>query len=645
MANKNFNTRIMNKHDTEENWSKATGFIPLEGEVVIYESDETHITPRLKIGDGKTNVNNLPFINETIIDQTYSLTSENAQSGKAVAEAVKNKQDKLTAGTNITIDENNVINATNSGGACVPKKVAEPGAPFPSVIATSNSSYDENFIPTDDSYISINAIGDELGKDINNNDAFINSIPRRDSKGNLFTGTPVDNEDCVNKKYVDDALAQSGGGSTLNIKDSIGSSSLQQIQDKGYTGIAIKTKNPNAYALDSTLTDNEPIGATGDFAASFGGVTSAQGKRSFACGTNTIAKGKYSFASGDNAVALGNESFVSGYNTVAKGSQSFAIGSVTQAIGQNSVSTGSNNISNGGNSFTGGQDCVTSEIALRSFAYGKGLKTTSNDQFVIGMYNVGNKDNIFEIGYGYSDTNRQNIFYVTKEGFAYIQNSVIMSEADFVKQMSAYYGLGKGLQGGVQGSNCLASNTTDTAFGNNTRATAGASMATGVETQANGLHSFAGGNNSIAGYANQFIVGKFNSNKPDTYFEVGNGADDSNRSNAFEVYTDGHAEISAMGSTEKSVTTKKYVDDKIAAIPGGGGETVDQTYNPESENAQSGKAVAEAVSSKADIIEVNQIKDDIAYKLDYKNPQKLTADQQLAIQSAIGILSVKEVLF
>ena len=43
--------------------------------------------------------------------------------------------------------------------------------------------------------------------------------------------------------------------------------------------------------------------------------------------------------------------------------------------------------------------------------------------------------------------------------------------------------------------------------------------------------------------------------------------------------------------------------------------------------------------------DVNQLKDDIADKLDYKNPQELTAEQQSAIQSAIGILSVEEVLF
>ena len=41
---------------------------------------------------------------------------------------------------------------------------------------------------------------------------------------------------------------------------------------------------------------------------------------------------------------------------------------------------------------------------------------------------------------------------------------------------------------------------------------------------------------------------------------------------------------------------------------------------------------------------VNQLKEDIADQLDYKHPQELTADQQSAIEAAIGILAVEEVL-
>ena len=359
-----------------------------------------------------------------------------------------------------------------------------------------------------------------------------------------------------------------------NIKNSTGSSSLQQVQDTGYTGIAIKTKNPNAYALDNTLTDNEPIGATGAFASSFGGVTSAQGKRSFACGTNTIAKGKYSFASGDNAVALGNESFVTGYNTVTKGNSALAAGLDTRAIGDGSIATGSNNISKGALSFTGGQDCVTGATALRSFVYGKGLKALVNDAFVVGKFNQYG-DNLFEVGNGTSDTNRHTAFKINNDGEVWAEqlftgllrcgnvringsdiwigdHTVLTNNVNDIMPI-VYNNLnlnnGSGAYSIKQKENTSTA-ASSVALGIKTQATAGASMATGVGTQANGLHSFAAGNNSIAGYANQFVVGKFNSNKSDTYFEVGNGSNNDNRSTAFAVCTDGSIRIGNTKITE-----------------------------------------------------------------------------------------------
>lgn len=56
------NGRYVQKHDVEANWLKATGFIPLEGELIVYEADETCAYPRFKVGDGATNVNDLPFV-------------------------------------------------------------------------------------------------------------------------------------------------------------------------------------------------------------------------------------------------------------------------------------------------------------------------------------------------------------------------------------------------------------------------------------------------------------------------------------------------------------------------------------------------------------------------------------------------------
>lgn len=85
--------------------------------------------------------------------------------------------------------------------------------------------------------------------------------------------------------------------------------------------------------------------------------------------------------------------------------------------------------------------------------------------------------------------------------------------------------------------------------------------------QANGSFSHASGTNTIAGEDCQFVVGSYNDNKNDTIFEVGNGASDK-RSNAFEVYKDGHAEVLSMGidPTDNTVVTKQYLEEKLAAF-------------------------------------------------------------------------------
>lgn len=55
-------TRIQLKCDTEEHWGRALNFIPLFGELIIYSADDAHPFFRLKVGDGVTNVVELPFI-------------------------------------------------------------------------------------------------------------------------------------------------------------------------------------------------------------------------------------------------------------------------------------------------------------------------------------------------------------------------------------------------------------------------------------------------------------------------------------------------------------------------------------------------------------------------------------------------------
>ena len=64
MAEKNIKSRIIHKNDTNENWQKAVNFIPKLGEIVIYNSEKSWF----KIGDGKTNINDLPFAKQPELD-------------------------------------------------------------------------------------------------------------------------------------------------------------------------------------------------------------------------------------------------------------------------------------------------------------------------------------------------------------------------------------------------------------------------------------------------------------------------------------------------------------------------------------------------------------------------------------------------
>lgn len=61
MADKFLTSRVMQKHDIEENWLKATNFVPYAGEIIVYDPDDNYPYPRIKVGDGSTSVKELPF--------------------------------------------------------------------------------------------------------------------------------------------------------------------------------------------------------------------------------------------------------------------------------------------------------------------------------------------------------------------------------------------------------------------------------------------------------------------------------------------------------------------------------------------------------------------------------------------------------
>ena len=110
------------------------------------------------------------------VDQTYDPTSENAQSGTAVAEAAFQRMPKPRA--------------FNDGG--YPRVVYIKGnteAETPDGIMPDSAFA---LLKVDVGIIPKMGVAEECG----------GMISTRDSRGNLWTGEPVDDEDCVNKNYA-----------------------------------------------------------------------------------------------------------------------------------------------------------------------------------------------------------------------------------------------------------------------------------------------------------------------------------------------------------------------------------------------------------------------------------------------------------
>lgn len=74
---KKVKTRIIHKHATAAVWKSVAGkdFKPLQAELIVYDPDQEHAHSRLKIGDGKSTVQQLPFISAENADTAEKLST------------------------------------------------------------------------------------------------------------------------------------------------------------------------------------------------------------------------------------------------------------------------------------------------------------------------------------------------------------------------------------------------------------------------------------------------------------------------------------------------------------------------------------------------------------------------------------------
>lgn len=153
------------------------------------------------------------------------------------------------------------------------------------------------------------------------------------------------------------------------------------------------------------------------------------------------------------------------------------------------------------------------------------------------------------------------------------------------------------------------------AEGYGTTATGRYSHAEGYSNTATGNYSHVGGRNNTAGYANQTVIGKYNSNKSDTLFEVGNGESGS-PNNALELYDTGLLKVGAVetasgllrpvtanpSDTASTALTKLKVGSQTYSISNGGSSS----YNDLTDKPQINSVTLSGNKSLSDIgIEAN----------------------------------------
>ena len=279
---------------------------------------------------------------------------------------------------------------------------------------------------------------------------------------------------------------------------------LQAIDEGNGIGWRLISRNPEFYGdigldaidLSYNYSNSTVHGPTANYAATFGFATRASGVSSTAFGNTTIASNHTSTAFGSNTIASGSTSTAMGAFSNASGPISTAMGSQTQASGTQSTATGRLTQALGDYSFTAGDSSVASGIssmamgsntlASGDFSTAMGINTRANAyaSVAIGRYNsdLGHPNTwigatqLFTIGNGTSDTDRNNALAVYKSGHMILNSSNnglrINSEGFFGIRVSE--GNGTGIY--VHDSNVYGANITGTNAGIRASASASASQ-------------------------------------------------------------------------------------------------------------------------------------------------------------------------
>lgn len=571
MAEKKIQTRIQHKRDTAASWEAAkdaktnTNFIPLSGELIVYEVDTEHKRPRLKIGDGSTEINNLPFIQIEAIKDGAGYNSlvigEGEANGKyaLVGGTTDKSLIKDIAGIDISILTDDLVkdalgergirlkNNLNSNPASVVDGASgfSFGTGNRSITALSMSAgvgaeagskgfyLHKITVPSDGTDITITL--STVQKPYYKYKGIIGGWQEKNTSSSWNTSA----EAMLNSWAIGDSVTVQLGkifclcGSIKSINASTG---IITISNTGKITAADVTNAIEFQGTGSSVTSAAKMAALVPYQFTVAVPTKPDigiaeiHFASISTGLGSIAASTLSQAHGRMNLAVGQFSFVVGQNNIV-GYGGFASGESNKALGYNAHCEGADNEASGSSSHAEG----INNTAFGDYSHIEGMSVTNFNQD--GAITVLNNDNI------YND-------WKSKD------------------PSTAKYALAFGPYSHVEGQNSLALGSRAHAEGWMNIAWGTSTHAEGRETLAKGLYSHTEGYGTIASGQYQHVEGKYNiEDTSNTYLHIAGNGTSSKPSNAYTLDWSGNARFAGnVYSAGSILATQTFVNDEISTI-------------------------------------------------------------------------------
>lgn len=436
--------------------------------VVFFENGQTNI----KIGDGKNNYNSLPFISDTnidindvqglteilsqyeidlenlnskidkiVIDKVYDPNSDNAQSGKAVSQAIAEKPGQKTPQGGIIFNdyENNVAGSKAFSIAAITAQptVNDKYLSIPIKLGTTVEGLSDNDIVSGRLSMVYNNIGTIISVNNTTNEMVIkitdmgliaslsqimgttidcdlyNSALTTESKIKLMTTQMVDNA------LIIALILESTNGFSTGENVALGLNISPE--NFGFINSIDKTNNTVSLNMPSSATSQLNLDSIylpkcnirviqkptlgnltlGEFSTASGKNTKALNNGSISEGKDSIASGEYAHAEGVGTFA-GLISHAEGYYTEASQTGAHAEGVNTKGYGIGSHTEGVMTVSNGFAAHTEGQGSISSGIA--SHSEGLGTQASGQASHAEGQGSQANGENSHTEGLGCQTT-------------------------------------------------------------------------------------------------------------------------------------------------------------------------------------------------------------------------------------------------